>query len=843
MDRGIDCVAITDHNSGEWIDRLKQALAQLEQQNQQGYRPLHLFPGVEISASGGVHILAIFDPQKTTGDINTLLGAVDYQGTKGASDAVTSESPTKVINLIVEHGGIAIPAHVDKEKGLFKSMQGASLDQVLCNPNIHAMELCDEDFPKPELYISRKTGWTAVRGSDFHGHDTQRTAVFTWIKFGSPSIEGLRLALIDGDTSVDREMGTQPNQHAEYVIERFDIKGARYMGRPDTLTCSFSPFLNTIIGGRGCGKSTLLEFMRLTLRQEKQLPERLKEDYQNYFCIDEEGGLLTQDSHLQLYYRKGETRYRLNWDENFGTPSLEEQQVETGDWYPVEGEITSLFPVSIYSQKQIFELASKPQGLLGIIDRAPEVGLDEYLGAFQACDNKCKHLYQQRVELMQKIAEETKLKGQLNDLARQIRQAKQKIAQVKQSGHEDLLQTYRLRQQQLREIEYVEQHWQELLGDLQRELVEIELTEVNEAVFAQHPEILSALLDRQEGWQQKIRQILEIVKKQLENLEHWRAEKAKQEWMKRLNQDLQQYEQLRTRLEKEKIDPKTYPVLLQRHTQAEKALQQITHYKQQIKQLRALYHKEYKNIKNHRAQLTERRTQFLERVLKGSQSVRITIDPFAERWVTVEKEIRKILHAGDRFDKDIEALKSVFDKAGWEQVKRRILAIRQGEATAKDKRFERHLRDLPGESMIDVWLWFPEDALKITYGPGNKKIQEGSPGQKSAALLAFIMAHGDEPLLLDQPEDDLDNDLIYSLIVQAIKSTKNSRQIIVVTHNANIVVNGDSEMVHCLKVANGQSHLTSDSLQSAAIRQRICDTMEGGNKAFEQRYRRIHLEH
>lgn len=114
MERDIDCVAITDHNNGAWIDRLKQTLGELN--HEKWYRPMYLFPGVEISASGGVHILAIFDPSKTTSDIDSLLGAVDYKGTKGASDDVTRKSPIEVINLIVEYDGIAIPAHVDKKR-------------------------------------------------------------------------------------------------------------------------------------------------------------------------------------------------------------------------------------------------------------------------------------------------------------------------------------------------------------------------------------------------------------------------------------------------------------------------------------------------------------------------------------------------------------------------------------------------------------------------------------------------------------------------------------------------------------------------------------------------------
>ena len=144
--------------------------------------------------------------------------------------------------------------------------------------------------------------------------------------------------------------------------------------------------------------------------------------------------------------------------------------------------------------------------------------------------------------------------------------------------------------------------------------------------------------------------------------------------------------------------------------------------------------------------------------------------------------------------------------------------------------------------MTDLILWFPGDDLKVTFGPDHQRIEQGSPGQKTAALLAFILSYGDEPLLLDQPEDDLDNELIYNLIVRQLREAKNKRQVIVVTHNANIVVNGDAEMVFPLKVECGETRVRrAASIQEKEIRQAICNILEGGQQAFEQRYKRVHL--
>jgi ABC-type phosphate transport system ATPase subunit len=178
----------------------------------------------------------------------------------------------------------------------------------------------------------------------------------------------------------------------------------------------------------------------------------------------------------------------------------------------------------------------------------------------------------------------------------------------------------------------------------------------------------------------------------------------------------------------------------------------------------------------------------------------------------------------------------------YQGLKDKVEEIYRNKALAKDQRFHQHLYDLPQESLSDFGLWHPEDSLKITFSKGQA-LETGSAGQKCAALLAFILSYGSEPLLLDQPEDDLDNELIYKLIVKQIRATKHKRQIIIVTHNANIVVNGNAEMVVPMTVGGGQSYISEQaSIQNNHIRKKICTVLEGGEKAFSHRYRRIHLE-
>ena len=88
MDAQVDAIVVTDHNSGAWIDKLKVAYEELKGQNDEYFREIVIFPGVELTVNGNLHLLAIFPEYKTTADIDGLLGAVHYMGTKGESDIV-----------------------------------------------------------------------------------------------------------------------------------------------------------------------------------------------------------------------------------------------------------------------------------------------------------------------------------------------------------------------------------------------------------------------------------------------------------------------------------------------------------------------------------------------------------------------------------------------------------------------------------------------------------------------------------------------------------------------------------------------------------------------------------
>lgn len=145
---------------------------------------------------------------------------------------------------------------------------------------------------------------------------------------------------------------------------------------------------------------------------------------------------------------------------------------------------------------------------------------------------------------------------------------------------------------------------------------------------------------------------------------------------------------------------------------------------------------------------------------------------------------------------------------------------------------------------------------------GNDTINNMSPGKKALVLLELIvnMDSSNCPLLIDQPEDDLDNRSVYNELVQYLRKKKHERQIIVVTHNANVVIGADAEEViianqdgegtknyssrfeyRCGAIENISPIRANDEtilngvLNATGIQQQICDILEGGKEAFDLR--------
>jgi ABC-type Mn2+/Zn2+ transport system ATPase subunit len=143
-------------------------------------------------------------------------------------------------------------------------------------------------------------------------------------------------------------------------------------------------------------------------------------------------------------------------------------------------------------------------------------------------------------------------------------------------------------------------------------------------------------------------------------------------------------------------------------------------------------------------------------------------------------------------------------------------------------------------SNLDIYNWLFEDYLVLNTDIffNDKYMENLSMGQKGTVLLKIFLAEGDHPLFIDQPEENLDNKFVYEALVNAFREAKKKRQIIIATHNANLVVNTDAEQVIVADYLNNEISYRSGSIEDPMIRDDITALLEGGEEAFRKRERR-----
>lgn len=445
ISHGIECIAVTDHNSGAWVDLLKSEAENLRAEG----HSIYIFPGVEVTAHGNIHVLGIFDPDKTSSYISQIIGAANYSGTEGDSDAVTQSSPQDVIDMIISRGGVAIPAHMDKPSGLCTvHSSGATLKQILTNASAVEIIKTHDEYENIQQgssplkgYVALKTALPEVIGSDSHHPNTVGRA-FTWVKMGIPSIDGLRLALFDGSGSLRRsdQFPNSPNIYAENRITSIKISKTKYCGRVNEFSINFHPWLNCIIGGRGSGKSTILEFIRTALGRESELEQLSsnKEMYNSYLNLAkkaktrDDDGVFLDGSVIKIEYLKGENKYSLEWEYD---GDIKIKRFDGDNIIYEEGDITSRFPVKIFSQKQIYEISRSPNYLLNLIDESSIVDIKNWKYEWDTEVNTLSQLRRDSKELRASILTKSSLTGQLNDI-------NLKIASIERSSHATILSNY-----------------------------------------------------------------------------------------------------------------------------------------------------------------------------------------------------------------------------------------------------------------------------------------------------------------------------------------------------------------------------------------------------------------
>jgi len=817
MESGLDCVAVTDHNSGGWIDELRAKNKGLRERDTKPgwYRELTIFPGVEITvadSSSRVHLLGVFGPGCDSRKVIGVLGSCGiYAGYGDDRNTSTTTGFVDTVKKILEAGGIAIPAHID--------------------------------------------------GS------------ISWLKMSRPSIEGLRLALLDHEFCV-RNQSENPNHLPDIFLSKLTIQAMRHCGRisGQPFVIRLHPHFNSVIGGRGTGKSSVLESMRIVLRRDNEvepfekIDKELKRFLKNQSGPKKERGVMQDDTMILLeIFRRGRN-YQLRWRFD-GQGAVLEEEIN-GVWQETEaGDLKERFPVSIFSQKQINELASNPRGLLEVVDRSPEVDRAEWKSRWESAKSQFLQLRERKRALLRQLAGEQQIRAKLGDVENDLKQYEEK-------GHGEVLKQYQKRSQQKNSLPD-DRIFDDLASGIRELASNTGLSDFPAHLFDEQDETTAEIRVIHEQTAQELKMVGETLGKLADSVDGLKAQRAKSissgKWHQAVQASIAAYDGLVREYEEKKsqISISLYGEWVEQRNQLQQQLKKLDSVRKETESAEKQIGESLAKLQELRAELLEKRRNFLDSAIGASSFVRMELVQYGDV-STLEDEYRSLINLED--GKFVSSVCDRESKQGllwalskWEDaktpeselpqlisaIKTGTLDIARGQVPGNHGAFDNRLRKLleTQPAIFDqLDAWWPEDMLRVKYSkdPSSGKfddLEKGSAGQKAAAILAFLLSHGNEPLIIDQPEDDLDNALIYDLIVAQIHENKNRRQLIIVTHNPNIVVNGDSELVHVLKFENGQVQIDRQGgLEESSIRESICTIMEGGRQAFDKRYKRITLE-
>lgn len=661
--------------------------------------------------------------------------------------------------------------------------------------------------------------------------DLEQPGATCLIKMTRPNFAAFKVAFLDPGSRT--RLNSQQAQGPTGKVVSMSVSG----GYLDGVQVDFSDHLNTVIGGRGTGKSTLLECLRFAL----ELPPKGKQALKLHQEIIKEnlGRSAGRVDLVLVSSTQNGKQYTVS--RRYGEPSM----VRDSD-----GNVSTFLPrdllpgIDIYGQNEIYELAQDESSRVQLLDRfLPQDG--EY-------EEKSVDVRRRLTENQQKLA---KFLSDLDDVKAQVDRLpkleeqlagfeelgiKEKLAKTALLARErEIAKSSTESEQSLRDALT---NFRDSLPDLtfisdaalegvpdSAQLIAIRTTlEEAKQGFTSHLAEMNALLDKaaclltvqHEAWKQAIQNHEVELEKALRTLPAM-AGKSGQEVgaaYQKLMGDI------------ERIKPMKLRLMLQ-EGQGEV-----------LKQERRNLLAELSDLRGQRIQALQRAAKRLNRRLDAKLKVEIV--PEADRSPLVsfllgcklEGVGEKRLAWIDEAD-TISPLSLVQSIQGGSVLVQLDWGATQLVADALTRLQPSQLMELEAlelEHRVDIFLNVAHGQADPVFRPLNKL----STGQQCTAILHMLLLENTDPLLMDQPEDNLDNAFIADRIVTELRDAKTTRQFLFATHNANIPVFGDAEWIGVFTAVDNQGCLglnAQGSIDVPEIRDQVASILEGGRDAFIQR--------
>lgn len=801
---------------------------------------LTVFPGFEATTKDGVHFLCLFDPNRSVKEIERIIGDC------GVHDD-TAESPTgkyDVTELLEEAerwSCLCIAVHVAGAKGLLTTLKGQRRINAWKHVNLLATSLPGtvQEAPEGLRHIlenadaqhSRQRPIAIINSSDIQSpEDVASSSSYCWIKMSSVSIDGLRLAFLDPSSRIRLFTDPEPEPHTEFLA--IGWQG----GFLDGCAIHFNENLNVLIGGRGTGKSSVIESLRFVLGLDT-LGDEARKAYDGIVRSVLRSG--TKVSLLVRSHKPSPKEYLV--ERTIPNPPVIRDET---------GAVLDLSPtdviagVEIYGQHEIAELAKSPGKLIRLLNR--------FVEADPALPRK-KRTTKQRLERSRtRIIQGQREQEEIVDRLSAFPALEETLKRFQNAGLEE-----RLKEQSLlvREERIVNTMFEriaaarESTGEFQR-LMPIDRAFLSERALSDLPggEILARADDVLQRLEQKLTSSLSDMNAAIESAES-ELSGLRATWEERKAQVQDAYEAILRELQRSRVDGEEF-IRLRRQIEELRPLKgRLTQVDREIKELqdeRRNLLAEWEDITRNEFLQLDRAAKKVTKQLANRVRVRVSYGGNREPLLRLLRE-----EIGGRLNEALSAIGQAEDISLRELAE----ACRSGSETLAKKfnmppsQAERLAQAPPEVCLAIEELELPSTAsIELNVAAAEldssiwRELEDLSTGQKATAVLLLLLLESDSPLIVDQPEDDLDNRFISDSVVPKMRQEKRRRQFVFATHNANIPVLGDADLIVGLEAAGeageGRAEITADhmgSIDLRPIRDLVEELLEGGREAFEMR--------
>jgi chromosome segregation protein len=885
-EKGLDAVAITDHHDMCFFKYFRHAAAnELTPGGAEVPKEekIVVYPGIELTLNIPCQAIVILDsdfPDTFLSQVLTVLAITPSQDTdeKIAEvqrlDAISTFEQLKqkldehdflrdryIILPNVTSGGSDTLLR-DGVANKYKTMPcvGGYLDGAITKSNDGDRNILNGQVSH---YGNKRIALFQTSDSRSEDH-SQLGVVSTWVKWTVPTAEALRQACLAQESRISQ---TKP-QLPSVVIKSIHVSNSEFMG---PLDLAINPQYTALIGSRGTGKSTILEYLRWALCDEHQDEESV--DGPSPVVRQRklvENTLTKYDATVEIKFEVNGVHHMVRRRSNSGEVLLKIAQGELEECTPQD--VRTLLPIQAYSQKQLSRVGVRVNELDHFVRSGIKTELNSISSQARSVVTKIRQIYssvRRKQNVANSIREDRLNLESLSKQAQTIRESLTGLTEDQQAliAKQPIYQSGDLLVDGWNdEAKVVSDSIDDLAG-----LVESFPTDIDESIN-QLPEIRileklqSTLGSKSDLLRSLLKQADSAIKSIVDTDGVFEGECKTQfdEWNSAKEKFSRRYEiakgaasshesQLKTLGElEEKIS-----VIRKRVDQALKELGTLGTPEQTFTEFRNRWVKLHKARGNLYQEQCSKLTELsggaikatalkggnisgiedlLKSLVKGSGLRAQKIDDFLGSvsgsndpivaWGVALNELEQLSYHTPEQGQEVDSPETP-NLLGFGFTNADLTKL-------SDK--------LTPESWLELVLTPMEDKTTFDYQTKEGEyipFEHASAGQQATALLFTLLNQSGPPLIIDQPEDDLDNQIIFDIVTR-IWEAKTRRQIIFSSHNANLVVNGDAELVVCCdyRIAGDYSRgyvASEGAIDISEIRDSIKTIMEGGEKAFTLR--------